>query len=93
MNATAATWSTAQDIPDVVLAPRNLRKTGSIALIVGSVFFAMNQLGIILAGHATGLVWFKAALTYMTPLLVSNYGVLSATRRPADPSSVVRTDN
>ena len=41
----------------------------------------MNQLGVIVAGRATGLDWFKAALTYLTPLLVSNYGVLWATRR------------
>ncbi len=41
----------------------------------------MNQLGVIVSGHATGLVWLKAALTYLTPLLVSNFGVLSATRR------------
>ena len=51
-------------------------------MIVGTVFFAMNQLGVILAGRATAVVWLKAALTYLTPLLVSNFGVLSATRRP-----------
>ena len=53
----------------------------SVALIVGTAFFAMNQLGVILDGRATALVWLKAALTYLTPLLVSNFGVLSATRR------------
>jgi hypothetical protein len=41
----------------------------------------MNQLGVILDGRATALVWVKAALTYLTPLLVSNFGLLSATRR------------
>jgi hypothetical protein len=41
----------------------------------------MNQLGVILAGHATVVVWLKAVLTYLTPLLVSNFGLLSATRR------------
>jgi hypothetical protein len=48
---------------------------------VGTVFFAMNQLGVIVAGRATGLDWLKAASTYLTPFLVSNYGVLSAARR------------
>jgi hypothetical protein len=43
----------------------------------------MNQLGVILDGRATALVWVKAALTYLTPLVVSNFGVLSATRRTA----------
>jgi hypothetical protein len=81
MNGPAATWSTPREITSVVLAPQQLKRTISIALIVGSTFFAMNQLGPILAGHATGLAWLKAALTYLTPLLVSNYGVLSATRR------------
>jgi hypothetical protein len=42
----------------------------------------MNQLGAILDGRATVVVWIKAALTYLTPLLVSNFGLLSATRRP-----------
>jgi hypothetical protein len=78
-----ATWSTRREIISVVLAPRSLKRTISIALIVGSTFFAMNQLGLVLAGHATGLVWLKVALTYITPLLVSNFGVLSATRRSA----------
>jgi hypothetical protein len=48
---------------------------------VGTVFFAMNKLGPVLAGRATTGVWVKGALTYLTPLIVSNFGVLSATRR------------
>jgi hypothetical protein len=75
------TWSSPAEISVVVLAPRHLRKTLPIALVVGSAFVAMNQLGVILSGQATGLVWLKVALTYLTPLAVSNYGVLSATRR------------
>ena len=50
-------------------------------MVVGTVFFTMNQLGVIVDGHATPVVWFKALLTYLTPLLVSNFGLLSATRR------------
>ena len=34
-----------------------------------------------MAGHAGTIVWLKAALTYLTPLIVSNVGVLSTTRR------------
>src|SRR3954447_22466001 len=85
MNPNANTWQSRQEALAVVLAPRNLRRTVSIALTVGSVFFAMNQLGIILAGHAGTIVWLKAAMTYLTPLIVSNFGVLSATRRLAAP--------
>ena len=42
-------------------APQHLKRTVSVALVVGTAFFAMNQLGVILAGHATALVWVKAA--------------------------------
>ena len=52
--------------------------------MVGSVFFAMNQLTVVLAGHATPLMWLKVALTYLTPLCVSNVGILTATRRPSE---------
>jgi hypothetical protein len=70
----------------VVVAPSSLRRSGLIAVVVGSIFFAMNQLGVILSGHATALVWTKAALTYLTPLVVSSIGMLSATRRRPVPS-------
>jgi hypothetical protein len=83
MNEPAQTWSTWHEMASVVFAPQHLKRTVSIALIVGSLFFAMNQLSIILAGHASAIVWLKAAMTYLTPLVVSNFGILSATRRNA----------
>jgi hypothetical protein len=83
MDESAATWSTGRELVSVALAPQHLKRTLSVALIVGTAFFAMNQLSLILAGHATALVWLKAALTYLTPLLVSTFGLLSATRRGA----------
>jgi len=52
----------------------------------GTVLFAINQLDVLLAGRATGLTWLKVALTYLVPFLVSNYGVLSATRSRRRPS-------
>jgi len=76
-------WQNRREAVAVVLSPHNLRRTVCIALSVGTVFFAMNQLGVILAGHAGTIVWLKAAMTYLTPLVVSNFGVLSATRRVA----------
>jgi hypothetical protein len=75
------TWSTWRELAAVVTFPRHLKRTVAIALTVGSAFFAMNQLGAVLAGQATASVWVKGALTYLTPLAVSNFGVLSATRR------------
>jgi len=87
MNEAAATWSTGRELVLVALAPHHLKRTLSVAMIVGTAFFAMNQLGVILAGDATVLVWLKAVLTYLTPLLVSNFGLLSATRRRAVPAA------
>ena len=81
MNEAAPASSTFRELMTVVIAPAHLKRTVSVTLIVGSAFFVMNQLGIILDGHATALVWLKAVLTYLTPLLVSNFGLLSATRR------------
>ena len=75
------TWSTFRELVSVALTPRHLKRTLSVALVVGTAFFTMNQLGVILDGRATALVWAKAVLTYLTPLLVSNFGLLSATRR------------
>jgi hypothetical protein len=53
----------------------------AIALTVGTAFFVMDQLGTVLAGHAAALTWVKICLTYLTPLCVSNFGILSATYR------------
>ncbi len=80
----ARTWSTWRELGQVVSAPAHVRRTATIALVVGTVFVAMNQLEIILSGQATSIVWLKVALTYLTPLCVSNLGILSATRRRTD---------
>ena len=77
----APTWSTFRELVSVALTPRHLKRTLSVAVVVGTAFFTMNQLGVILDGRATAVVWVKAVLTYLTPLLVSNFGLLSATRR------------
>ena len=78
---TVPTWSTWRELITVISYPAHLKRTVTIALFVGTVFFAMNQLGTVLAGRATALVWLKVALTYLTPLCVSNSGIASATHR------------
>ena len=92
MDETAPTWSTRRELLRVILAPQHLKRTVLIAVTVGTAFFTMNQLGAVLDGRATAAVWIKAALTYLTPLLVSNFGILSATRRstthPAPPKQI-----
>jgi len=56
----------------------HLAETIRVALVVGTVLFAINQLDVVLAGKAT---WLKAALTYLVPFLVANYGLLVGSRR------------
>jgi hypothetical protein len=64
-----------------VLYRPHLRKTIGIAVLVGTVLFAINQLDVVLRGAATSVVWLKVALTYLVPFCVSNTGVLIASRR------------
>ena len=74
-------WSTWREAVRVVLYPRYLRRTVAIAIIVGTVLFAINQLDVVVHGDATTLVWLKSAATYLVPFCVSNAGVLVASRR------------
>jgi hypothetical protein len=62
----------------------HLRKTVRVALLIGTVIFAINQLDVVVAGNATTSTYVKAALTYLVPFGVSNYGILLATHGPAD---------
>ena len=73
------TWSTWREALRVVAYRPHLVRTIRIALVVGTVLFAINQLDVVLRGDATVLVWFKAALTYVVPFCVSNLGILVAT--------------
>jgi len=76
------TWSSVGDIPRVVFSRRSLIRTIGVALVVGTVLFAVNQLDVVLSGKATTGTWIKAATTYLVPFCVANYGVLTATHRP-----------
>lgn len=74
-------WTTWRELCQVVTCRSNLKRTLTIAFVVGTVFFSMNQLGLVLNGHATTSVWLKIAMTYLTPVCVSNFGIASATHR------------
>ncbi len=63
--------------------PTTLRRTLSISIVVGTVFFVMNQLPAMLAGQVTVAIALKTALTYVVPFCTSNYGILAASRRPS----------
>ncbi|HZV51565.1 MAG TPA: nitrate/nitrite transporter NrtS [Candidatus Dormibacteraeota bacterium] len=76
-------WESWRQLPQVCLRADCLRRTAGAAIVVGSLLFLINQLDVVLAGHATVLTWVKVGLTYLVPFCVSNYGLLVASRRRA----------
>lgn len=76
-------WANAHEAVRVVLLPHHLRRTLLTAAVVGSVLFCLNHLNELLEGHATAMVWVESGITYLVPFVVSNIGVLIATRMPA----------
>lgn len=79
----APTWATPRQALGVVVHRRHLRATVRIALIVGSILFVINHLDVVVHGDATMSTWVKGAITYLVPFVVSNLGILTATRRHA----------
>jgi hypothetical protein len=71
----------------VVCYGPHLRKTVTIALVVGTALVCINQLDVVLRGDATAVVWIKSAVTYLVPFAVSNAGVLVASRAEEHGSS------
>ena len=78
--AASRTWSDWRDVPRVVLHPPHLLRTVLIALVVGTVLFAINHLDEVLSGKATRTIWIKIAVTYLVPFTVSNLGLLVGSR-------------
>lgn len=60
--------------------PAHLRRTLTIALVVGTILTAINQAAVIVGGDATATTVAKGALNYVVPFIVSNLGVLTAAR-------------
>jgi hypothetical protein len=75
------TWTDWREALAVVRYRPHLRKTIRVALFVGTVIFAINQLDIVLRHKATLSTYVKGSLTYLVPFCVSNYGILVATHR------------
>jgi hypothetical protein len=75
------TWSNWSEIGRVVKHRPHLTRTISVALVVGTILFCINQLDVVMTGNATTTIWVKSATTYLVPFFVANYGVLTATRR------------
>jgi len=64
----------------IVLAPRHLRRTLPIALVVGLVLTAINHGDAILSGDAGGRTAIKLGLNFLVPFIVSNLGLLAGKR-------------
>jgi hypothetical protein len=62
------------------LRREHLRRTVGIALVVGLVLTAINQLQVILGGHATAATWARCGANFVVPFIVSNLGLLSGRR-------------
>ena len=60
--------------------PSNLRRTLTIALIVGCTLSIINQGDVIVHGDATGATVLKVCLNFVVPFVVSNLGVLTGDR-------------
>jgi len=60
--------------------PSNLRRTLTIALIVGCILSIINQGDVIVHGDATGATVLKVCLNFVVPFVVSNLGVLTGDR-------------
>lgn len=87
MTAPPATWRTPPEAVRIVCAARHLCRTGLTALVVGTVLFAINQLDVVIAGHATTGTWIKSGLTYLVPFCVANIGLLIGCHRRLDESA------
>ncbi len=70
----------ARDALRICLRREHLRSTVPIALVIGTVLMAINQLDLIVAGDATTATWIKVGVTYFVPFIVSNLGLLAGKR-------------
>jgi hypothetical protein len=60
--------------------PSNLRRTLTIALVVGCILSIINQGDVIVHGNATSATAVKIGLNFVVPFIVSNLGVLAGNR-------------
>jgi hypothetical protein len=69
-----------RDALRICLQPEHLRRTLTIAVVVGTVLTAINHADVIARGDATSTTVAKAALNYLVPFIVSNLGLLAGKR-------------
>ena len=59
-----------------------LKRSASVALVVGSLLIVVNQGDLLLGGLWTPALAWKIPLTYLVPFLVATYGALGQSRVP-----------
>lgn len=69
-----------RDALRIVVRREHLRRTLKIALVVGCLLTAINQLDVFLHGDATALTLVKTGLNFCVPFVVSNLGLLAGKR-------------
>jgi len=62
---------------EVCLQPHHLRQTLGITLFVGTWLTFYNQGNILASGHPSPAIMGKIVLNYLTPFVVSNWGLIS----------------
>jgi hypothetical protein len=72
-----------RDALSVILQPWHLRRTLTMALVVGTILTAINHADVIARGAATSATFAKVALNYLVPFIVSNLGPLAGARGDA----------
>ena len=70
-----------KDFIAIVFKPTHLRRTGLIALLVGSWLCAINLADQIWAAQWSWALLLKVAMNYLTPFVVANMGLLSRSRQ------------
>lgn len=78
-------WGRLDEIPRVCLHSRNLRQSVGAGVVVGTILFLINQSQVVFSGQATPSTWARIGLSYLVPFLVSNYGIVVASRRSDQP--------
>jgi hypothetical protein len=61
----------------------NLRRTSTIALVVGCVLTLINEGDVLIGGHVTGRTGIKIVLNFCVPFIVSNLGIIAGRRTEA----------
>ena len=73
-----------KEILGTVLLPAHLRRTATVAALVGTWLTAFNQGDVLLASPWTWALGGKVMLNYLTPFVVANLGLLSRVKGGAE---------